>query len=253
MKYRDQIIAYFNSVAPGVLVAANELYEKRFSKMSEAAFFKAVERLAKEQFIVRVAKGLYIRPAAGDGGPDGRPADAHPAAQAEFCAAIEPLAADPLQEAVLNYFFGENNNSGMYIGPQLYFKYGISNVLSEEIWLYSNRMAKATANIGQIHVKRVDIALNYDNTRIIEALEILQNYDHIENLNKMRFARYAKQFARGYQDSAAVCVLQQMNYRKSTIAFMKKILDLYKVDHSLSQFLSYASRYKVPPVQRLAR
>lgn len=252
MRYRDQIIVYFNSVPPGVLVAANELYEKHFSKMSEAAFFKAVERLAKEQFIVRVAKGFYIRPAA-DSGPVERPADAKPAAQAELSAALEPLAADPLQESVLNYFFGESNNSGMYIGPQLYFKYGISNVLSEEIWLYSNRMTKATANIGQIHVKRVDIALNYDNTRIIEALEILQNYDHIENLNKMRFARYAKQFARGYQDPAAVCVLQQMNYRKSTIAFMKKILDLYKVDHSLSQFLSYASRYKVPPVQRLAR
>ena len=43
-----------------------------------------------------------------------------------------------------------------------------------------------------------------------------------------------------------------MKYKKSTIAFMKKMLDMYKVENSLQKYLSDASRYKVPPVQRLA-
>ena len=30
------------------------------------------------------------------------------------------------QEAVLNYYFGENNDNGMYIGYHLYHKYGIT-------------------------------------------------------------------------------------------------------------------------------
>lgn len=56
-----------------------------------------------------------------------------------------------------------------------------------------------------------------------------------------------------YNDEAAVNVLLHMKYKKSTIAFMKKILDMYKTPNSLQQFLSYASDYKIPAVQRIAR
>ena len=55
VKYKDKIIAYFDSCPDGV-VAANELYEKEFSKMSEAAFFKALERLAKSGIIMRYGR-----------------------------------------------------------------------------------------------------------------------------------------------------------------------------------------------------
>ena len=49
---------------------------------------------------------------------------------------------------------------------------------------------------------------------------------------------------KSYNDEAAVNVLLHMKYKKSTIAFMKKILDMYKTQNSLQQFLSYASDYK---------
>ena len=81
----------------------------------------------------------------------------------------------------------------------------------------------------------------------------MQNYYDIEQLNKPKFARFAKQFALNYSDEAAVYVLEHMKYKKSTIAFMKKVLDMYKVENSLQQYLSYASSYKVPAVQRIAR
>ena len=68
-----------------------------------------------------------------------------------------------------------------------------------------------------------------------------------------KFARFARQFAIGYNDERTVYVLEHMKYKKSTIAFMKKILDMYKVENSLQKYLSYASRYKVPPVQRIAK
>lgn len=253
MRYREKIIQYFDSVPPGSVIAANELYEKYFSKMSEAAFFKAVERLAGEQILVRVAKGMYTRPSCAQDGARKEAKQTGEEAADELAVALETVSGTEADEAVLNFFFGENNAHGMYIGSRLYFKYGISNVLSDEIRLYSSRITKECQNIGRVHVKRVHVALNFENTRVIEALEILQHYDQIENLNKARFARYAKQFALGYNDAAAVYVLKQMKYKKSTIAFMKKILDIYKIENTLQQFLSYASRYKVPPVQRLAR
>lgn len=84
-------------------------------------------------------------------------------------------------------------------------------------------------------------------------MEIFQNYSDIPELDKAKFARYAKQFARGYDDEAAVTVLRSMKYKKRSIAFMKKVLDTYKVPNTLSQFLSNASHYKVPTFNKLAR
>ena len=110
-----------------------------------------------------------------------------------------------------------------------------------------------TCELGNIIVKRPEVDLDFENSKVLEALEILQNYHNIENLDKLKFARYAKQFAGSYNDEAAVNVLLHMKYKKSTIAFMKKILDMYKTQNSLQQFLSYASDYKIPAVQRIAR
>lgn len=182
MKYRDKIIAYLDTIEPGTVLNLNGLYEKQFYKMSQAAFFKAMERLVTDGILLRAAKGMYVKA--------GSPKEA--------------------QEAVLNYYFGENNDNGMYIGYHLYHKYGITEEKSDVVELYSNKMTKQTANIGNIHVKRTTIVLNYENTRVVEALEILEHFDEIEGLNKHKFARYARQFATGYQDAAAVYVIENM-------------------------------------------
>lgn len=225
MKYRDKIIAYLDTIEPGTVINLNGLYEKQFYKMSQAAFFKAMERLVTVGILLRAAKGMYVKA--------GSPKEA--------------------QEAVLNYYFGENNDNGMYIGYHLYHKYGITEEKSDVVELYSNKMTKQTANIGNIHVKRTTIVLNYENTRVVEALEILEHFDEIEGLNKHKFARYARQFATGYQDAAAVYVIENMKYKKRTVAFMKKILDMYKMENSLGQFISFATRYRLPAVQRVAK
>ena len=170
MKYRDKIIAYLDTIEPGTVLNLNGLYEKQFYKMSQAAFFKAMERLVTDGILLRAAKGMYVKA--------GSPKEA--------------------QEAVLNYYFGENNDNGMYIGYHLYHKYGITEEKSDVVELYSNKMTKQTANIGNIHVKRTTIVLNYENTRVVEALEILEHFDEIEGLNKHKFARYARQFATGF-------------------------------------------------------
>ena len=200
MKYRDKIIAYLDTIEPGTVLNLNGLYEKQFYKMSQAAFFKAMERLVTDGILLRAAKGMYVKA--------GSPKEA--------------------QEAVLNYYFGENNDNGMYIGYHLYHKYGITEEKSDVVELYSNK-------------------------RVVEALEILEHFDEIEGLNKHKFARYARQFATGYQDAAAVYVIENMKYKKRTVAFMKKILDMYKMENSLGQFISFATRYRLPAVQRVAK
>ncbi|WP_027431148.1 hypothetical protein [Lachnospira multipara] len=226
IKNRDRIINYFDSLPGSSVVAVNSLYEDKFTKMSQDAFFRAVERIASEGIITRLSKGLYVKK-------------------------IEEGVTK--EDVLLNYFFGDENDSGMFIGMRLYNKYSLTTIKSDIIELYSNKIKSNISKIDNLIIKRPLVELDFDNTRVIEALEILQNYYDIPELNKLKFARYAKSFARGYNDEAAVLVLSNMKYKKSTIAFLKKILDMYKVKNSLQQYLSYASDYKVPTVQKLAR
>ena len=204
VKYKDKIIAYFDGCPDGVVVAANELYEKEFSKMSEAAFFKALERLAKSGIIQRVAKGMYMKSASSKG------------------------------DDVLNHFFGENNDNGVYIGTRLYNKYGISDVRSDEIWLYSNSIKNETCNIDNIHVKKADIELDYENARVIEALEILQNYYKIENIDKYKFARFAKKYPLAaialVVIAVAVLLFQRMSDNNPTVSVPMDGLYVHYID-----------------------
>lgn len=227
MKHKDEIIDYFDGLQSMKLVVANKLYYEKFHKMSEGAFFKALERLVNEGFLIRVAKGLYIKSA-------------------------EQLDKVQMEQAVLDYFFGENNDNGMYTGYRLYMKYAITDADDGKIELYSNAVNKDSINIGRIHIRRVSIELSYDKTKILEALEIFQNYSRIKDLNKHHFARYARNFALSYKDDIATYVIDNVKYKKNTIAFMKKVLDMYKIDNTLGQYLSYASKYNIPTVMKLA-
>lgn len=227
MKHKDEIIDYFDGLQSMKLVVANKLYYEKFHKMSEGAFFKALERLVNQGFLIRVAKGLYIKSA-------------------------EQLDKVQMEQAVLDYFFGENNDNGMYTGYRLYMKYAITDADDGKIELYSNAVNKDSINIGRIHIRRVSMELSYDKTKILEALEIFQNYSRIKDLNKHHFARYARNFALSYKDDIATYVIDNVKYKKNTIAFMKKVLDMYKIDNTLGQYLSYASKYNIPTVMKLA-
>ena len=44
MKNRDKILDYFDNVADGTVVSANDMYEHGFERMNQEAFFRAVER-----------------------------------------------------------------------------------------------------------------------------------------------------------------------------------------------------------------
>ena len=57
-----------------------------------------------------------------------------------------------------------------------------------------------------------------------------------------------KKFVFNYSDKLTVDILSNRIYKKSTIAFLKSFLDYFKVKHSLGQFLSSLSKYKVPKV-----
>ena len=127
MKNRDKILDYFDNVADGTIVSANDMYEHGFERMNQEAFFRAVERLSDEGEIIRVGRGMYIKKSDAQG---------------------------DITELLLNYFFGEDNSSGMFTGIHLYNKYSLTNVKSDNISLYSNVCKQSVCHIGNIEVKR---------------------------------------------------------------------------------------------------
>lgn len=217
MGCKSRIEAYFDTMQSGDVFLAGKVYCDAFKDISETAYFKTLERMALNKEIIRASKGIYVR-----------------------------IDCPDVREAVLNYYFGENNDNGMLIGYKLYNKYSISNVVSDTTEMYSNIITQDRMKLEHIIITKVNIELSYNNTRIIEALEILQNYESIQNLSKTNFNRYICSIAANYDDEITTTVLRAMKYKKSTIAFLKKILDTYKIENSLATFLSAASRYKIP-------
>ena len=108
-----------------------------------------------------------------------------------------------IEELLLNYFFGENNDNGLFIGYRLYNKYMVSAYQTDRIELYSNVLKSRTCEVGNICVKRPGVQLDFENARVIEALEIMQNYYNIEQLNKLKFcAFFFVQFIRKCMEAA---------------------------------------------------
>ena len=73
--------------------------------------------------------------------------------------------------------------------------------------------------------------------------EVLQNFDKIQDINYRSFYKYVSEFALEYNEKIVNYVISKMGYKKSTIAFLRNILNYFKVKNSLNQYLSDVSKY----------
>lgn len=91
-----------------------------------------------------------------------------------------------------------------------------------------------------------------DNTiPVIETLEILQNYNKVNDINRNRFMAYMRKFSEHYSDDIVNYVIENRKYKKSTIAFLERILTWYGVENSLKKYLSPLSEYNIPTIEEL--
>ena len=80
-------------------------------------------------------------------------------------------------------------------------------------------------------------------------MEILENYDEIEDIDKNSLIRLYRTIAEEYSDKVFITVLRNIKYKKRTTAYLEKILNNRKVENTLSQFLNKTSKYKIPAVE----
>ena len=227
MKSNAVLKTEIQSLPANALFEASTMYRQKFNKlMTEMAFYKALERMTKEQVLVKVSKGVYARPLITEYG-----------------------LVKPSQEQIIATY--TSDNKGMVVGYVLFNKLNISTQISKNTVLYSNVIQGNIKTIGNIKIEHRDIDFTAEIRLAVSMLEVLENYYNIQDLNYFALIDFFEKFARNYNEGIINKVLSVFRYSKSTIAFLHYVLDYYKVKNNLSERLSALSAYKHPTMEEI--
>ena len=208
------------------LIVARELKNQLDCDVPESALSKALERLEGSGRIVRLSKGIYYVPQKSKYGT-----------------------MSMNQKDIVNHFLGSSGKNGLLTGYSLFNKYGITTQISKNVELYSNLITEETKNVGSIKVKKINLKLSSEIANHIEFLEILQNYNKIQDANDAMLNHYVRGFADNYNNDVMEKVLRSKKYKKSTIAFAEQLLHYYNIQNTLSKHLVKSSKYKIPKLE----
>ena len=134
--YTRDIKQWILSLKEEEIVLAKEAYQKYFVQMKEATFYQLLARLNSEEYIAKIAKGLYYKPFKDD---------------------FNRL---PSQEKLLNFFTNKNKN-GMIVGTNMLFNNGIINHSDSTYDIYTNLIEiKTTRFMSNLAIKNVNVEFN---------------------------------------------------------------------------------------------
>lgn len=221
MNYSEIIRNELNKYHKNEIIFASKLYkEKLYSKnVSETSFYKLLERMHKNKELEKLSKGIYYFPK-----------------ETKFGAIPIP------DEEIISTF--TKNNEGMVVGYSLYNKLNLTTQISKKITIYSSNVNNEIKNIRNIEIKNVNTNYSKGYIKIIEMLEVLQNFYEIQDLNYNAFYNYVEDFSKYYNEDITNDVLKNVNYKKSTISSLNNILNFFKIENNLNQYLSSLSKYK---------
>lgn len=217
---------YIESCPKNTIIEVGVLYHERFSTDSKVAFAKAIERMTKAGTILNLTRGVYYKPNYSSFGPI-------------------PLT----DEAIAEFYMRDGH--GIFIGYRLYNEKGITTQVGKTVEVLSDSLRGEQKCAKNVKVTKSNVEISTFTKPVIETMEILQNYEKIEDLNRKSLTSYMEKFALEYSEAATHEVIQKRKYKKSTIAFLKEFLDYLNVPNTLGQYLSELSTYKIPRVEEL--
>lgn len=220
MSIHKQIEEVINNTDELTLIDADMLKKECFPTISAHAYVKTFSRLNEAGCIYRIAKGMYSKPKRG-----------------RFGLRL------PGEKELLEHFIGKNQRVGILTGYRLYNKYGLTTQISKKVSVYSSNILQETKLINNIEVKKINLNLDSSTVRLIELLEIIENFNKIEDINYNSFRNYLTKVVIFYSDQALKEVQGKLKYKKSTIASLKNILDHYRIENSLSIYLNETTKY----------
>ena len=116
------------------------------------------------------------------------------------------------------------NGTGMVVGYVLYNKLRLTTQVSKNIQIYTSALDEPKKQIGNVFLQKYDIIFSSEVVRMVAILEVLQNYDRIEDLNESQFKKLCDEFAGQYDEKVCEYVLLNISYSEQTIARLKAII-----------------------------
>lgn len=227
MNSKAQIESALQELEPNQLFFASKLYQESLSEsVSEAAYYKALERMVKANTLKKAARGVYYIPRKSKFG-------------------LMP----PSEKDVVEAF--TKGETGTVIGYALYNSLKLTTQVSKQTEVLTSSLEQQSKSIGSVFLTQCSLAFNEKNRIIISAMDVLQNYYRIQEMAPQSFLSFCQKIAVEYDDSAFASVQEKLHYSKSTIAFLKSILDYHNTQNSLSKYLSKLSVYKYPRMEVL--
>lgn len=209
------------------LIIASKLYkEKLFDQISEAAYYKTLQRMCESGELIKIAKGTYHLPKVGKYG-------------------IVP----PSEKEIIEAF--TENETGTVVGYSLYNVLNLTTQISKTITVMSSAIEGLTKSIRNVVVYQMPLKFSKEITSMIQGLEVLQNFNTIQDINYSVFIKYTEELASSFNTNAFEEIISAKAYKKSTISFLHEILNHYSVSNNLNEYLSTLSEYKHPKMEEL--
>lgn len=220
MNYCNIIKEELNRYSENEMIFASKLYKEKLYKknVTETSFYKVLERMCLSNELSKLSKGVYYYPKKSKFG-------------------IIPIS----DEEIISSYIEKNN--GMIIGYLLFNKLNLTTQVSKKITLYSTNVEGETKNIRNIEIKNISLKINDEYKKIIEMLEVLQSFNEIQDINYNAFYEYARNFSKEYNEDILKKVLVEKKYKKSTISFLRNILNYFEIRNELDKYLSSLSKY----------
>ena len=222
--YIKEVLQGYNA---NELIFASEMFsEKLHGIVTEMAFYKTLERMEKSGELIKISKGIYHLPL------------------------VSKYGIVPISTAEIVSTFTSNNN-GTVVGYSLYNSLNLTTQVPKTINVISSSLENQTKNIKNVCIKRVSIYFSNEIKKMIHALEVLQDFYNIEDINYPAFISFVKEIAEEYDEKTFEDVIRTINYKKSTISFLQEILNYFDKENNLHKYLSDLSIYKHPTMEEI--
>ncbi len=228
MPNSNHIRERINSYPELKIINAQQLYQSEFGSSSELAFYKQLSRLEQEGQLVRLTRGIYCRPQKGRFGQ---------------------IASSERQ--ILQYFLGKNLRNGVIVGYHMYNNYGLTTQVPKKTILYSKVVGYDTMSIQNITAVKASLTFDNATKKLIELLDVLENYLLIEDLNKKNMITLISNALKLYQDTKLEKIVRAIKVKKSTLASLKNTLDYFEIENNISKYLSKTSKYRALSMEEL--
>lgn len=202
------------------IIDSQKVYKEKLGNVPEQVFFKTLSRLERKGQISRITKGVYCKPKV-----------------SRFGVVISG------ESNILEYLLGKNKNKGVVIGYRMYSRYGLTTQVSKMVEVYSNVPYQERKVIRNVAARKVALKFEPEIHKLIELLEVLENYRSIEELNIINLFSFLEKSVDNYTDMTLQKILKQINYKKSTLASLKNVLDYFNVSNMVSSYLRETSSY----------